>query len=164
MPDPKTPNENAGEQRVLKDELHGITEAIGVLIEHMDTSMPEERVKQLADAVIAEERLGRRRLNTKITGFLVVIVLLVASSLWQSASNGKTLDEAKITSDYVRNCIQHPEKLTPEAKVESCGDSDAQTAKFLKGLLSAINCSLIISPEVRTEENTNACAAKAFGG
>lgn len=162
--------EHRAEERVeqrsdLRQELHGISEAIGILVEHMDQSLPEERVRQLAEAVLAEERIGRRRLTTKITGFLIVIVLLIISSLLLGAANRNTLTEAKVTSDYVRKCIQHPEKLTPKEKVEKCGSGgDEGTVKLIKGLLKAINCSLLISPEARTEVNTDACAKTAFGG
>ena len=147
----------------LKDELHNITEAIGLLVSHMDQSLPEERVKQMADAVLAEERLGRKRLTTKIVGFLVVILLLLLSSLIQSASNARTLNEAKKVSVYVENCLQHPERLSVEERAEECGGGDNGTVQAVRRLLVSINCSLLISPEARTEANTNACAAKAFG-
>ena len=151
--------ERREQQADLKTELHGIVEAIATLIQHMDQSLPEERVKQLAEAVLAEERVGRKRLATKITGFLVVIVLLVASSLLLGAANRNTLAEAKVTSDYVRKCIQHPQNLTPEEKLAACGPPAAVTTNFIKYL----NCALQISPEARTDENLSACAGKAFG-
>ena len=145
----------------LKDELHNITDAIGLLVSHMDQSLPEERVKQMADAVLAEERLGRKRLTTKIVGFLVVILVLLMSSLIQSASNARTLNEAKKVSVYVENCLQHPERLSAEERAKECGSRD-NSIQAVRGLLVAINCSLLISPEARTEANTEACAAKAF--
>ena len=157
--------ENRAEERIeqrsdLRQELHGISEAIGILVDHMDQSLPEERVKQLAEAVLAEERVGRRRLTTKITGFLVVIVLLIVSSLVLSAANRRTLEEAQVTSDYVRNCIQHPQDLAPEEKLKACGPPAAATTNFIKYL----NCVLLILPEDRTDTKLSACANKAFGG
>lgn len=149
-----------GEQRSdLKAELQGIVSSIGLLIQHMDQSLPEDRMKQLAEAVFAEERTSRKQLTTKVTGFLIVIVLLVASSFLQSASNGRTLDEAKTVADYVRDCVQHPENLTPEQRTSECGPTSTAAAGFIKYM----NCSLLILPTDRTDEKLNACAANAFG-
>lgn len=153
--------EERGEQRSdLRDELHDIAVAIGVLVEHMDQSLPEERVKQLAEAVLAEERLGRKRLTTKIVGFMVVIVLLVASSLAQTAANGRTLSEAKTVADYVRDCLQHPERLSAEQRTERCGAQSGSPGAVL-AIIEFQKCALQILPEDRTDQNMDACVASA---
>lgn len=147
------------EQRTdLKEELQGIVSSIGLLIQHMDQSLPEERIQQLANAVLAEERLSRKQLTTKITGFLVIIILLVASSLWQSASNGRTLNEAKTVADYVRDCVQRPYNLTTEQRTLACGPTSSGTTNFIKYL----NCAFLILPTERTDDKLNQCATEAF--
>lgn len=151
-----------GEQRSdLKEELQGIVSSIGLLIQHMDQSLPEERMKQLADSVLAEERISRKELTTKITGFLVLIVLLVASSLWLSAVNNRTLSEARKVATYIENCVQHPERLTPEQRVELCGPSDT-AAKAVSALIKYQNCAFLSLPNT-TEAKLNDCSKMAFG-
>jgi hypothetical protein len=146
-----------GDVTEVKSELSSITEAIGILVDHIDQSLPEERVKQLADAVLAEERSGRRRLMATVGGALLIIIFLAASSLIQSHSNGKTLNEAKTVSDYVKHCLVAPPPHDPT----NCGADSS--AAFIKGLIGSLNCSLLIPPAARTEEKLNACATKAFG-
>jgi hypothetical protein len=160
-PTPRTegPTPRADEARaVMAGELAGLAEAVNILVEHIDQSLPEERVKQLADAVLADERSGRRRLTATVVGALALILIVAISSLVQSASNGRTLSEAKTVSDYVKHCLIAP---APHDPVQ-CGVDNS--ANFLKGLIGALNCSLLIPPLERSEAKLNACAAKAFGG
>jgi hypothetical protein len=142
----------------LRRELHGVTSAVHLLVEHMDESLPEERMKRLVNAVVVEERLGRRRLAVTIVGALLIIIILTASSFIQSHSNGRTLNEAKTVADYVRNCLQRPERLkTVAEKTETCGSSSDQGAFFI----TYLNCVLRVEIDKRDDETLNGCVAKA---
>ena len=152
----------------IKGELQEITAAIGTLVEHMDQSLPEERVKQLAEAVLAEERLGRRRLTTKITGFLVVILLVAGSALIQSRANGDQTEkilalsqDAKTTADYVKHCLQgKTEGLTPAQIASECGSQSNGTDRVLK----VVFCVLLKEPEVRVKADLAECYRRVRAG
>jgi len=155
--EPPTPRADKAQAK-MTTELEGITEALVNLTDHIDQTLPEERMKQLASAIASEERSGRRRLTATVVGALAIIIFLAASSLAQSHSNGKTLDEAKTVANYVKNCLI----ASPPHDVSKCGEDT--TGEFIKGLIGSLNCSLLIPPAERTEEKLNACAVKAFGG
>lgn len=169
-PTPRTegPTPRADQARAgMSAELHDITQAVNTLIEHMDTSLPEERVKKVLDAALAEERRGRKRLMWTILS-PVIIAIIVAGGAWiQSRSNGDTLSEAKTTADYVRHCLQHKtDGLTPEQVKAECGDPTGGQAFFV----TYLNCVLKQPIEQRNDAYLNGCvqkgqaAVKAGGG
>jgi hypothetical protein len=153
-PTPRADRARAG----MAAELAGITDALENLTAHMDQSLPEERVKALLENASKDDRNSRKRLQVLIIGLLALAVLISGSSLVQTHSNGATLREAKVTSDYVRNCLK-PNSLTIAEKTKLCGD----TTGALKGLIAYLNCAFLIVPAERTEAKLNGCAAKAFG-
>lgn len=141
----------------LAEELIEVKEALANLTEHMDTSLPEERIKGLLLATQAEERNSRKRLRLlfAVGGFVVGVILIVGAVLLNRISDG--VNEAEVTSHYVRNCLIAP---PGERDPKQCGgDSSAQV---VGALLKAINCSLLVLPEERTDAKLDACAAKAF--
>lgn len=152
--------ERVDQRADIKSELQGITAAIDLLIQRMDHTIPEERLQQLTEAVLSEERLSRQRLATKIIGFLAVILVLVTSGLLQSAANGRTLKEASTVADYVRDCLVQNTQLSPAEMAERCGD----TTKTQTGFVSYLNCALLIEPQDRTQELLDGCTKIAFGG
>jgi len=160
-PTPRADKARAG----MSEELREITEAIGQLVDHMDQSLPEERMKELVTAAVTEERRGRTRLIVAMVSPLLVVLAVALATLAQSNSNHdqvvkiqKTAEDAKTVSDYVKHCLIAP---VPERDTKECGADDS--GAVIKGLIGSINCSLLIPPAERSEEKLNACAAKAFG-
>jgi hypothetical protein len=152
-PTPRADKARAG----MTAELAGITEAMHTLIEHMDQSLPEERVKALLETATAEDRNSRKRLRYLIVGLLIVVTAVMGTGavlLWR---NSATLNEAKTVSNYIKHCLIAP---PGERDVQECGQDGS--AAIIKGLIGSINCSLLIPPAERSEEKLNACAAKAF--
>jgi len=149
MSDPKTPDERRTASSV---ELHAITDAVEKLVEHMDKSLPEERVKELVIAAVSEERRGRIRLIAAIVSPLLIVVALAVAQLAQSADIKHAAEDSEVVADYVRDC------LITQPPAKTCGgDGDA-----LAGFVKYLNCAFLITPAERTEAKLNACAAKAF--
>lgn len=142
-----------------QSEIAELKAALNALTAHMDESLPEERVKKLVENAASEDRRGRRRLQILIVGLLAIAIIVGMAGAFQSHSNGQTLKEAKVTADYVRNCLQ-----TPAAKRDPKKCMVDDSSKVIKGLVDFIKCSQLIIPEQRTEAKLDACAARAFGG
>jgi len=121
--------------------------------------VPEDRVREI---VAIEQNKARWR----TVGLILFPILVALGIVWfQSYSNGHTFTEAKTTADFVRNCLQHPERLTPEQRAGQCGGlGDNGTAKAVQALIEANKCFLLIQPAERTDENMNACVTKAIAG
>jgi hypothetical protein len=156
--------ERADQRADVQGELIGITEAIQTLIDHMDQSLPEERVQKVLDAALAEERRSRTRLLWTILSPIMVTIIVAGGAWWQSKANGEGIIASKKVAAYVENCLQHPDRLTPEERAEQCGREGNGAAALVKGLLASINCSLLIGPDDRTKANLDSCAEQSFGG
>jgi len=148
----------------LAAELRALHEAVGVLAEQMGESLPEQRMQELVAAAIAEERRGRVRLIVAVISPLMIVLAVALATLAQSSANHRqgaqiqqASQDAKVVGDYVRGCIQAP---VAQRDPVQCGPDTGMT--IIKGLLGAINCSLLIAPADRSEENLNACATRAF--
>jgi hypothetical protein len=142
----------------MSAELHDITQAVNTLIEHMDTSLPEERVQAVLNAALADERNGRTRLKWQILSPLFIAILVAGGAWLQSISNHQQNENVAVVANYVRHCLQHKTAgLSPAQVKAECGDPASQSAFFVKYL----NCALQIEPVKRTDENLNACVVKA---
>lgn len=148
----------------LISELQALHEAIGVLADQMGESLPEQRMQELVTAAIAEEKRGRVRLIVAVVSPLMIVLAVALATLAQSSANHRqgqriqqTSQDAKVVGDYVRGCIQAPVTQRDPAQ---CGPDTGMV--IIKGLLGSINCSLLIEPTRRTEENLNACTTRAF--
>jgi hypothetical protein len=141
----------------VRSELAEITAAIGTLIDHMDQSIPADRVQAVLDAALQEERTSRKRLAVAVIGPIVVVFVFVLMSLVQSRSNGDLLENASKVAGYVENCLQHPEKLTLEQKTDLCGAGINSQGFFI----SYLNCAFILPLAERTEARLSSCVTKA---
>jgi len=135
-----------------------------LLVDQMGESLPEQRMQELVAAAIAEEKRGRVRLIVAVISPLMIVLAVALATLAQSSANHRqgaqiqqTSRDASAVAGYVRGCIQAP---LPQRDPAQCGPDTG--AVIIKGLLGAINCSLLIEPVDRNEEKLDACAARAF--
>ena len=137
-------------------ELSEVKDALNALAGHMESSLPEERVKAILESTQAEEARSRRRVRYLLYGVsvIVAVVLIVGAVLLTKISD--SIDEAKVTSHYVKECLQKP---AAERDPNLCGPDGS---KIIQGLVSYMNCAFLILPAERTEAKLNACAARAF--
>lgn len=150
--------ERADQRADVQGELVGITDAIQTLIDHMDQSLPEERVQKVLEAALAEERRSRQRFLWTILSPILVTIIVAGGAWWQSKANGDTLTEAKTTADYVRHCLQHKtDGLTPVQITDECGDPSAGSIFFV----TYLNCVFPLPIAERTESKMNGCVTKA---
>lgn len=141
----------------MSAELHDITHAVNTLIEHMDTSLPEERVQAVLDAALAEERHGRRRLMWTIISPVIVAIIVAGGAWLQSISNHQQNDNVAVVANYVRHCLQHKTAgVSAQQLRDECGDPANQSAFFV----TYMNCALKIEPTKRTDQNLDACVQK----
>lgn len=144
-PPPRTP-----ERRLdMAAELQGVKQGLGEVADAVTDAFPEKRVRQIV-------RDAQRR--TLLV--LWVAVLVTVGTLIQRQAESNTLSEAKVVSDYVRDCIQHPERLSPDKRVEECGAQEG-TSKAVGALIEFQKCALLILPQNRTDENMSACVERA---
>lgn len=140
----------------IQSGLTDITAAISTLIDHMDQSLPEERVQALLDTAISDARTGRRRLIISILSPVLIILAVVIGQVFQTEQVKDSAKNSAATADYVRGCIQHPERLTPEERRQLCGEPTGSGF-----FVNYLNCVFLIVPEDRTEANLNDCVATA---
>lgn len=143
----------AEERRVdLTNELRSVREGLKDVAETVATSFPEKRVR----SIVRESQ--RRTLLV-----LWVAVALTAGVLLQLRLNNDTLSEAKVTADFVRDCLQHPERLSQAERVIHCGGTgESGTSRAVEALIEFQKCALLIQPPQRTDENMNSCVARAM--
>jgi hypothetical protein len=151
--------ERADQRADVKSELVEITEAIGTLINRMDTNIPADKVQSVLDAALSEERRDRKRMKNTLLGAVLVAIAFGGGGWLQSRDNGQGIIAAKKVASYVENCLQHPEKLSIEQKKEQCG---AASASGQAGFVNYLNCAFLIMPEDRTEQLLKKCASDAF--
>jgi hypothetical protein len=154
------------ERRVdLTGELRSISEGIGQLVQHMDQSLPEERVRALLEVALTEERHNRTRLIVAIVSPLLIVLAVALATLVQSSANHaqgarvqRTAADAAVVADYVRSCLEAPAGSRDPAK---CGDDGT---RVVKGLVGYLDCAFLIVPAERTQAKLDACATRAFAG
>jgi hypothetical protein len=151
----------------LTSELRSIADGIGQLVEHMDQSLPEERVKALLEVALTEERHNRTRLVVAIVSPLIIVLAVALATLAQGKSNhsqgAKTQQiskDAAVVADYVRSCLEAPVAKRDPVK---CGLTTAGQSDVVRGLVKLIGCDIQALPDA-TQAKLDACAAKAFGG
>lgn len=145
-----------------QSEIAALKAAVNELTAHMSRSLPEERVKALVETATTRDRVSRRRVTWVIVGLVGLAVLISGFGLAQSESNGDALDEIRVISNFVEDCLQHPERLTPEERTEKCGGNDQDGRQLIMGLIQFQKCSLLILPEDRTDANLDACIQRAL--
>jgi predicted nucleic acid-binding Zn ribbon protein len=145
----------------LKTELRGVKTGLEELVLAVKMAFPEDRVREI---VAYEQARTRRRTIAAILGPLLLALVVV---FVQSRLNGETLAETKVTSNFVRDCLQDSDDLTPEERQKQCGDTGGGgdgVATAVRVLINHQNCALLIRPADRTDENMNACVSKALDG
>lgn len=123
-------------------------------------AFPEQRVREI---IAYEQRQSRRGLIASI--LIPVLAAFAAATVIifvQAESNGDTLSEAKVTADYVRDCLQHSDRLTPAERTQRCGRQEGGTSRAVLALVEFQKCAFLILPENRTDENMDGCVAQAM--
>lgn len=157
-PGPAGPKGEAGAD--VTDELRAVRQDVGRLANAVLTLGSDERLERAVSSVTEEDRRHRQRLTVSVIGVLAVVLALGIFAAWQSAANGRSLENSELVADYVRDCIQHRAKLTPEEVTEKCGGDGGANAIIV--LLTFEKCALLISPDDRTQALLDACQAEAF--
>ena len=149
-PTPRADKARAG----MSFELSEITTAIGTLIEHMDQSLPEDRVKDLVEATLAEERRSRFRLVVSLLAPIFVVLILGIVQINHGSDIKDSAKDSRVVADYVRDCLID---TTPDPK--KCGSGDGATLFF-----GYLNCAFEILRSGPPEATFADCARKATGG
>lgn len=145
MTNPTTP-----ERRLdMAAELRDVKVALGEVAAAVRETFPEDRVRQIV-------RESQRR--TLLV--LWVAILVTIGTLVQRQAESSTLSEAKVVADFVRDCLQHPERFTADERVRQCGPENKGTGRAVEALIEFQKCALLILPEDRTDENMNACMTR----
>lgn len=148
----------------IKSELSEITAAIGELVDHMDRSIPADRVQAVLDAALAEERRDRQKLKWQIVS-PVLIAIVVAGGAWiQSRDNGQGIAAAKKVATYVERCLQgKTEGLTPAQITEECGTQGDGSEAVLKVVFCVLQHEIGDRPNTLLGECYKRVQAGEFG-
>lgn len=105
----------------MRAELAEIADALGNLTEHMDKSLPEERVKALLENTTAEEHRSRHRLSVLVRGLVIIAALILVSSGLLLLKANDSVNSIKEVATFIDHCLKHPDRLTPAQRQEECG-------------------------------------------
>lgn len=151
------------EQRAdIKGELQGLTAAVSVLLENMEQSLPEDRVKEILNGAKAEEKRSRQKLMAAILGPIVIVGAIAAGAWSQSRANNRQNEDVEVVANYVRHCLQgKTEGLTPQQLQQECGGGAADgQATAVKALF----CVLLTQPEIREKSLLGECVKRVQAG
>lgn len=146
----------------IKGELAGITEAVNTLMEHMEQSLPEEKVKEILDGAKNEEKRSRQKLMAAILGPILIVGAIAAGAWSQSRANNRQNEDVEVVANYVRHCLQgKTEGLTPAQLQAECGGGAADgQATAVKALF----CVLLTQPDVREKSLLTECVQRVQAG
>lgn len=133
--------------------LGAIKESLDALSVTLESNLSEERLQGI---VANEQRRDRVKILAAILGPVFLAILISASTLAQSRSNHRQARDSGIVAAYVRNCLQHPERLTPADRAEQCGAVDSQGF-----FIAYLNCVFPLQIADRDQKHLDACVHKA---
>lgn len=145
----------------LSVEFRAMRQDVGRLANALVTLGSDDRLEKAVESVAEEEKRHRQRLGAILLAPLLLAIAVGAGSWWQARSNGEAFENTRVVADYVRDCLQHPENLTPEQLAERCGRTADGSASALAALVEFQTCALLAFPDW-TEENLSACTTRAL--
>lgn len=159
----------APDPAALQAELRAVRQDVGRLATSVATLGSDERMQQVINSVVEEEKRHRQRLLTKvIVGLVVIGVVVAVGAAWShdgkdaahsAAKAAESAAEAasygKQVATYVDHCLVHPALATPG----ECGNTAATGAQ--SSAVLALFCYLQLPQERRTEPAAQDCFTKA---
>ena len=146
----------------LTDELRAVRADVGRLASAVVTLGSDDRLEQAVTAVAEEDRRHRQRLMTTIIAVLILVSAMGAFAAIQSHSTGQSVENTEVVADYVRDCLQNRDTLTPEQAQQKCGGTANSGASFVAGLIAFQRCALLILPADRTNALLDECQIQAL--
>lgn len=143
----------------LQEQVKGLRESVGALSGAVAEAFPADKMQQVLDDALEQERVSRRRFALGIAIPLIAVAGLGIATLKVSEDARSSAEDAHRVAEYVDDCLIVP---AAERDAERCGSS-SDTGRLVQSLVQYWNCALLIVPADRTEEQLNDCARQAFG-